>query len=546
MASYSLPTKVTVFENCRHILPSTLHLILRILVEIACFYSRENRREKGRTLHSCGISGKMGLKGLMSWAFGNGVRTGQCCETVSMDVKQIQSEGVRETIVVDGYSVISWAFQNHLDVMILDTCQITKRIHSLVHAFRSCGFRLVCFFDSVVESAKHNTWFKRRQYQADGIIQINLAFEKADHGYLRAGELSRRVGSWPVTQDIIRTIPEAFESAGCVVKTCTEEADKQLVGFALDSKAYAVLSSDSDMMIYPVKLFLNINTLRILNNGGIQCKAVRRSRLLSTININPHQLHKLALWLGNDICSGNKRPVHQNIVSLRRGHKPPQPPNLVTAMKKYYTPSRIPPGVPNCGPLAMKFHIGIYHASPLIEIVDEVKENSGKRPPIFTSLLPLRKSIYDSLGIQVEERICIAGVPLKKWKTPNFVGSPQPRKIPKPPSLPRAVDEKDPGTFQKDSSPRKNRGSFLEEAPSKKDPGTFQEVSWDLEKERKEACIMLIEKAAKQLRDFKSMKSTQWPPKTKFPSISEYFCGPLYHYLLSPSALASEDPIFIN
>uniref|UniRef100_A0A7S0H6A0 Exonuclease 1 n=1 Tax=Amorphochlora amoebiformis TaxID=1561963 RepID=A0A7S0H6A0_9EUKA len=521
-----------------------------------------------------------------------------------MNVKQIQSEGVRETIVVDGYSVISWAFQNHLDVMILDTCQITKRIHSLVHAFRSCGFRLVCFFDSVVESAKHNTWFKRRQYQADGIIQINLAFEKADHGYLRAGELSRRVGSWPVTQDIIRTIPEAFESAGCVVKTCTEEADKQLVGFALDSKAYAVLSSDSDMMIYPVKLFLNINTLRILNNGGIQCKAVRRSRLLSTININPHQLHKLALWLGNDICSGNKRPVHQNIVSLRRGHKPPQPPNLVTAMKKYYTPSRIPPGVPNCGPLAMKFHIGIYHASPLIEIVDEVKENSGKRPPIFTSLLPLRKSIYDSLGIQVEERICIAGVPLKKWKTPNFVGSPQPRKIPKPPSLPRAVDEKDPGTFQKDSSPRKNRESFLEEAPSKKDPGTFQEVSWDLEKERKEACIMLIEKvlaikqlhlhinqkqreallrqvtergrhtlpeahltwirlsdlharsafleacallkAAKQLRDFKSMKSTQWPPKTKFPSISEYFCGPLYHYLLSPSALASEDPIFIN
>mmetsp|Transcript_6007 Transcript_6007/g.9352 ORF Transcript_6007/g.9352 Transcript_6007/m.9352 type:complete len:187 (-) Transcript_6007:384-944(-) len=86
----------------------------------------------------------MGVPGLLSWAFGNGRRSGEVDETWErryLDMRRRKQGDVKEEeqekiIVVDGYSTINYVFCNHLELITFDLRAFAERIRELVAGLR--------------------------------------------------------------------------------------------------------------------------------------------------------------------------------------------------------------------------------------------------------------------------------------------------------------------------------------------------------------------------------------------------------------------------
>eukprot|EP00466_Bigelowiella_natans_P012368 jgi/Bigna1/69043/fgenesh1_pg.7_\ len=323
----------------------------------------------------------MGVPGLLSWAFGNGRRSGEVDETWErryLDMRRRKQGDVKEEeqekiIVVDGYSTINYVFCNHLELITFDLRAFAERIRELVAAFRRCGYTLVCFFDGIVDSEKKPMWLQRRARVANQVNEVNRVCCNRSGALWKTTELARAVGSWPLTADAVRLLPQAFQRAGCEVIFCKEEvvfeftlsflcpllgrcgsptkllqADRCIVQYALDVEASAVLSADSvDMLIFPVNVFLNIQTLIPLlptyfqiSKHGLRCRCVRRTKLMSRTKIRKYsEWTKLPLWLGNDVFpTRTKLHAGKAIKALSQGHKPPgaNSPELIKQVQRYY------------------------------------------------------------------------------------------------------------------------------------------------------------------------------------------------------------------
>jgi len=305
--------------------------------------------------------------------------------------EKLQQKQQQKLIVVDGYSAIGWAFCNHYELVLLDFEAVRERIKLLVEAFNACGYRLVCFFDGVVDGDKAATWVDRRRQQSYSIRKINLALEEHDAVCVR----KLRVDTpWPVCEDATRLIPQAFKDAGCEVKFCYIEADKEACYYARKHHAEAILTTDSDMLIYPVDGVLNFNTLIVRSDLTLKCQIVRREHFLSKVQIMSGEIWKLPLWLGNDIYKGAmpRIDVKRALKCLRNANKPPSPSHITIKIKQYYTVSSCGSFHQGDSKMAAQFHRQSYFGSPPIERLSLLRTGralpASNSPSSFSSPQP--------------------------------------------------------------------------------------------------------------------------------------------------------------
>lgn len=386
----------------------------------------------------------MGVPGLISWAFGSGGRPPQvaepwvmhprkCLDTNSDEDAKTDQNGAensaendgwsvaapkkrrsraaqrRKLIIVDGYSAIGWVLCNHVEVITLDYRAIAERVRALVEAFRRCGFRLACYFDAVIDASKERTWLDRREDSAALVRAMNGAFDKKKSASLR--DLSR--SEWPLTRTARRVLPHAFRAAGCEVNMCLVEADKVIAHAARARDAEAVLTTDSDMLVFGVERFIHFNSVRLNPGGGLRCMCVTHAQFKRKIGISRDSLFQLALHLGNDARRGVRGTrVRDAILAIRRGHKPPASRADTQAMREYYKPSA-PTADPRLGRMSREAAMswaGRFACGPLVE--------SLSAKPIFASLRPIRLRMYKAVGCKrVSECMCDPRSPRKTWES---------------------------------------------------------------------------------------------------------------------------------
>ncbi|XP_015905652.1 constitutive coactivator of peroxisome proliferator-activated receptor gamma [Parasteatoda tepidariorum] len=196
-------------------------------------------------------------------------------------------------IVVDGMALINRLYAKNLEwIYGGQWLQFIKKLEEFISLFRSIGVRLVFFFDGTVCAAKRKEWVKRRvaKYQQIKSIFSNI---HANHR-----EPDQKHFQLPTSMGTLTRF--ALKELGAEVYQTDREADESIVEYANNNRdVFAILSQDSDFIIYNTKTYLSLLHLDLesltTTHYDRDCFAFRY------LHIDVNQLPLFACLAGNDI-----------------------------------------------------------------------------------------------------------------------------------------------------------------------------------------------------------------------------------------------------
>jgi hypothetical protein len=219
------------------------------------------------------------------------------------------------TLVCDGFGLAHHLYRS-LDPLVGAYPEFCLVCRSFINDLRKSRVELVVVFDGSVEAAKLQT--KLERYKADGQSMLTAA------RHLKSSKSLPSACTWqlpPFVSLVLQQVllverVQVFQSAG--------EADQDLASLCHDLGAFAVLSNDSDFLIFDVPGFVPFWSLAFsaLAPAGDEsaCHALvfRRKKVAAALGIAPHQLPLLAGLTGNDWMAANQRLQKAMVVATSR------------------------------------------------------------------------------------------------------------------------------------------------------------------------------------------------------------------------------------
>lgn len=202
------------------------------------------------------------------------------------------------TIVIDFMSLTHCVAKKENDTICGGRHRIAlnswKRI---LDSLKATGCKLVFFSDLTLQEGKIYTWLSRRNEKFDFYLSLYDLIKAGVNVDTITATVQERKGlttTFPAMETIAETYGEFHRSV-------KYECDLELAQYAKREKALAVISNDTDFMIFDGKWRLWMsNDLQILPSNGLKTVEFNREGLKNVCSLNPHQLALLATVIGND------------------------------------------------------------------------------------------------------------------------------------------------------------------------------------------------------------------------------------------------------
>lgn len=237
----------------------------------------------------------MGVKGLQSYL------EYQCKDDAckKVDIRDLVASYVQATkktpvVVVDGLCIIRYLHKDSDWVCGGQLKEFFEAAKKFATSFQNLGIHLVFFFDGPTANIKRQTWIERRSKNVKDVEEILKMISN--------GTSPSRVPEthFMLPAGLSAMIRWVFQIAcGCEVHFSIKECDEEITKYACQNKCFAVLSQDSDFVIYDGAEYylsmkhLDIDTMTTLNYS--------RRELATKLGLHVNHLPLLASLMGNDI-----------------------------------------------------------------------------------------------------------------------------------------------------------------------------------------------------------------------------------------------------
>lgn len=173
-----------------------------------------------------------------------------------------------------------------------------NKISALLDRFfsklRSCGARLVFFYDGPVQDTKYNTWLKRQDEKYIKMLEI---IDSVDEG-LELKLLVQHHGKNISSQTNYPVIHVARKH-GTFITSIAKECDQELASYATGVQALAIISNDTDFMIYEGNW--RYWSSKDMNFETLATMEYNRLALVNRLGLKFSQMPLFATLGGNDI-----------------------------------------------------------------------------------------------------------------------------------------------------------------------------------------------------------------------------------------------------
>lgn len=187
--------------------------------------------------------------------------------------------------------------------------EISHSMNRFFGELKSLGAELEFFTDGPIRGVTPETWCDKKESHYRDMIKIFDAVDQGEELSTMANIIDR------LPFHYVCTLKQVAMKHGRFHWATAKECDQEIVAFANKSNALAILSDDSDFLIYdgPWRLWCTTN-LVIENLTTIEYD---RARLMNCLGLQASQMPLLATLAGNDIVDPESlRRFHQNLGSI--------------------------------------------------------------------------------------------------------------------------------------------------------------------------------------------------------------------------------------
>ncbi|GBM32630.1 Constitutive coactivator of peroxisome proliferator-activated receptor gamma [Araneus ventricosus] len=264
----------------------------------------------------------MGVRGLQTFIEND---CPEACKYVS--IQQLADEhrsrfNCQPVIVVDGMSLLNRLYTNTSLEWIYggQWLQFFNELERFISRFKSIGVKLIFFFDGTVCASKRDEWVRRRLNKAETVASIFSIIKRYK------SEPDKKLFQLPTSMGLLARF--AVKELGADVYQTDREADDVIAEYALKQReVVAILSQDSDFIIYNTKTYLSLSHLDI--NTLYTIHYDRNCFAEKYLNLFVKQLPLFACLAGNDFVPSEKlRSFHHRISNTKRIHISTIAPNL--------------------------------------------------------------------------------------------------------------------------------------------------------------------------------------------------------------------------
>ncbi|XP_051869155.1 constitutive coactivator of peroxisome proliferator-activated receptor gamma [Pristis pectinata] len=237
----------------------------------------------------------MGVKGLQQFV-------DHTCPAVRVwvDLKEMAEQykrshpGRSPVVVVDTLACLRHWYTSEAWVHGGQWREYLESLKYFVNAFSAAGIELVFVFDGVIEQKKRDEWIKRR-------LRNNLEIEKIFQ-YIKTNACQPGREMFFIPSGLATFTRFALKSLGLNTMCSLKEADYEIASYARLNDAMAILSQDTDFLIYDTKPYLSISNLSLEKLTTVMYS---RENLCHSLRLQMMDLPLLACLLGNDTVSEN-------------------------------------------------------------------------------------------------------------------------------------------------------------------------------------------------------------------------------------------------
>lgn len=184
---------------------------------------------------------------------------------------------------------------------------------TLLSALKATGCSLIFFADLTLQESKCDTWLSRRNEKFDFYISI---YELIKVG-ASVDSITATVQERKVLTSTFSGMEAIAETYGDFHRSVKHECDLELAQYAKREKALAVISNDTDFLIFDGdwRLWMS-NDVQITSGNILKTVEFNRKGLRELLSLNQYQLPLLATLTGNDFTKKHESELFNFLRSL--------------------------------------------------------------------------------------------------------------------------------------------------------------------------------------------------------------------------------------
>lgn len=208
--------------------------------------------------------------------------------------------------------------------------QVANLLENFFTKLVNLGARLVFFYDGPVQNTKYDTWVKRQDEKYHKMLEIINAVDRgSDLGWI----VNRLQHSIP--NNTLYPNRQIATKYGELMVSVARECDQELAAYANQVGAIAIISNDTDFMIY--KGFWQYWSAKDINFETLDTMQYNRVELVRNLGLSFKQMRLLATLGGNDVIQYEEvRHFHSTL-----GHHRHKFPRLADFVREQPPPEKL-------------------------------------------------------------------------------------------------------------------------------------------------------------------------------------------------------------
>lgn len=169
----------------------------------------------------------------------------------------------------------------------------------LLDAFKATGCSLVFIADLNIQETKIDEWLNRRNAEFNGFAKIYDAIDNGENCPIKVAKKTSK----NILQSLFHGMTMMAQSYGRIYHSIRHEADLEIAHYANQHKAMAIISNDSDFLIFKGFWRLWSSTGIVQSKLRLRTIEYNRKSIERILSLSIDQLPLFASLVGNDITN---------------------------------------------------------------------------------------------------------------------------------------------------------------------------------------------------------------------------------------------------
>nr|XP_029720203.1 uncharacterized protein LOC109428089 [Aedes albopictus] len=208
--------------------------------------------------------------------------------------------------------------------------QVAHQLDSFFAKLANLGARLVFFYDGPVQETKYDTWVQRQDEKYHKMLEVIDAVDRGSDLYWMANRMQRAIPN-----NTMYPLKQIASEYGELKVSVLKECDQELAAYANQVGAIAIISNDTDFMIF--KGFWRYWSAKDINFETLDTMEYNRVALVRNLGLSFKQMRLLATLGGNDMIKYEEvRHFHSKL-----GHPKEKFPRLADFVRQQPLPDTL-------------------------------------------------------------------------------------------------------------------------------------------------------------------------------------------------------------